>query len=91
MPWSDAVDLPSLRASLILNLVEVDSGLGSAVMGDPAAAVAWLARALSSFDAGIEAGQFVMSGSFTTAVPITSGDCVTASMDGLGTVSVRMR
>ena len=37
------------------------------MLGDPAAAVAWLANALARYGTGIEAGQFVMSGSYTTA------------------------
>jgi 2-keto-4-pentenoate hydratase len=47
--YDDGIDLSRARASLWLNGTEIDSGVGSAVMGDPAAAVAWLANALTRF------------------------------------------
>jgi 2-oxo-3-hexenedioate decarboxylase/2-keto-4-pentenoate hydratase len=90
VPWTGDLHLPGVQASLKLNGSEVDTGLGAAVMGDPAEAVAWLARALSPFGAQIEAGQFVMSGSITTAVAIAAGDSAEATIDGVGTVSVRV-
>jgi 2-oxo-3-hexenedioate decarboxylase/2-keto-4-pentenoate hydratase len=89
-PWVplDGLDLPSARASLQLNGTEIDSGLGSAVLGDPAAAVAWLANALAPFGADILPGQFIMSGSFTTAAFVHPGDSASATISGLGTVSL---
>jgi 2-oxo-3-hexenedioate decarboxylase/2-keto-4-pentenoate hydratase len=89
-PWvpTDGLDLPSARASLQLNGTEIDSGLGSAVLGDPAVAVAWLANALAPFGTDILPGQFIMSGSFTTAAFVQSGDSASATISGLGTVSL---
>lgn len=89
LPFTDDVDLVSARASLRLNGTEIDTGLGSAVLGDPAAAVAWLANALAPFGASVQPGQFVMSGSFTTAAFVESGDMASAGISGLGTVTVR--
>ncbi|MBI3691431.1 MAG: fumarylacetoacetate hydrolase family protein [Mycolicibacterium aromaticivorans] len=89
VPYSEHLDLAASRASLRLNGHEVDTGLGSAVLGDPATAVAWLANSLSEFGTGLAAGQFVMSGSFTTAAFVRSGDIASAAISGLGTVSVR--
>lgn len=86
--YTDALDLPQTVATLTLNGVDIDTGLGAAVMGDPAAAVAWLANALSEYGADLTAGQFVMSGSYTTAAFIESGDRVTTTISGLGAVSV---
>ncbi len=71
-----------------LNGTEVDTGFGSAVMGDPAVAVTWLANALASFGAEILAGQFVMSGSFTTAAFVHPGYHAATTISGLGTVSL---
>lgn len=88
MPYCEGIDLAAARAALRLNGVEVDTGVGSAVLGDPAAAVAWLANALSAFGTDIAAGQFVMSGSFTTAAFVHSGDLASATISGLGTVSL---
>lgn len=89
-PWVpvDGIDLRSARASLQLNGTEVDSGVGSAVLGDPAAAVAWLANALAPFGTDILPGQFIMSGSFTTAAFVQSGDSASTTIGGLGTVSL---
>ena len=89
VPYSEHLDLASSRASLRLNGHEVDTGLGSAVLGDPANAVAWLANSLSEFGTELAAGQFVMSGSFTTAAFVRSGDVAGARISGLGAVSVR--
>ena len=88
VPYSDGLDLVNARASLVLNGTEIDSGAGSAVMGDPAVAVAWLANALAPFGTEILPGQFVMSGSFTTAAFVHAGDDAAASIGGLGTVSL---
>ncbi|CAN3126679.1 2-keto-4-pentenoate hydratase [Mycobacterium sp. smrl_JER01] len=88
VPYVDTIDLVAARASLRLNGIEIDTGLGSAVLGDPAAAVAWLANALAPWGAQLPEGQFVMSGSFTTAAFVTTGDAASAAIGGLGTVSV---
>lgn len=88
MPYGDGIDLPGTRASLTLNGIEIDSGVGTAVMGDPAAAVAWLANALAPVGTEILPGQFVMSGSFTSAAFVHPGDDAAATVGGLGTVSL---
>lgn len=82
------LDLPGARAALRLNATEIGTGLGAAVLGDPAAAVAWLANALAPYDIEIAAGQFVMSGSFTSAAFIHRGDRADATITGLGSVSL---
>jgi 2-keto-4-pentenoate hydratase len=88
VPYCGEIDLPRARASLWLNGSEIDSGEGSAVMGDPAAAVAWLANTLASFGNEILPGQFIMSGSFTTAAFVHPGDSAATTISGLGTVSL---
>ncbi|AMT71196.1 2-keto-4-pentenoate hydratase [Mycobacteroides immunogenum] len=85
-PYTDQLALPNATASLTLNSIEIDSGAGSAVMGDPAAAVAWLANSLADYDTELSAGQFVMSGSFTSAAFVHSGDVAAATITGLGSV-----
>jgi 2-oxo-3-hexenedioate decarboxylase/2-keto-4-pentenoate hydratase len=91
IPCTGDLALPQAAASLMLNGAEIDHGIGDAVMGDPAAAVAWLANALAGYDTELAAGQFVMSGSFTTAAFVTGGDVASATIDTLGTVSVSFR
>lgn len=88
IPYPDAPPLPQAIATLALNGADTDWGAGAAVMGDPAAAVAWLANALADYGEKLSAGQFVMSGSFTTAAFVHAGDVASTTITGLGTVSV---
>ncbi len=80
--------LPETTATLTVNDTVVDTGAGTAVLGDPAAAVAWLANALARYGTAIEPGQFVMSGSYTTASFVVAGDHASATVSGLGAVAV---
>ncbi|GBE65519.1 2-keto-4-pentenoate hydratase [Mycobacterium sp. MFM001] len=86
--FDDAIDLSCARASLCANGTEMDSGTGAAVMGDPVAAVAWLANALGSFGTEIMPGHFVISGSITSAPFVHAGDDVATTISGLGAVSL---
>jgi 2-keto-4-pentenoate hydratase len=61
---------------------------GAASLGHPAAAVAWLARSLAAVGEGLRAGQIVLSGGLTAAVPLRPGDVVVATIDRLGTVEL---
>lgn len=88
VPLSGDLDLSAARASLCSNGTELDSGTGAAVMGDPVAAVAWLANALGSFGTEIMPGHFVISGSITSAPFVHPGDDVAATISGLGAVSL---
>jgi len=64
---------------------------GAAVLGHPASAVAWLARQLWTEGEGLQAGEIVLSGGLTAAVPVASGDVVVASIDRLGSVELGCR
>jgi 2-keto-4-pentenoate hydratase len=89
LPIADAPPLPETTATLVVNDKVVGTGQGYAVMGDPAAAVAWLANALAGYGTAIEAGQLVMSGSYTTASFVVPGDQASATVTGIGAVSVK--
>ncbi|MET9203133.1 fumarylacetoacetate hydrolase family protein [Gordonia sp. NPDC003585] len=88
VPINDAPDLDDISASLHVNGRQVDNGVATAVLGHPAEAVAWLANALAAFDTGLQAGEFVMSGSITAAVFVHAGDAAAADLSGLGRVSI---
>ena len=88
IPYAEALDLPQAVATLELNGEQIDTGTGSAVLGDPAVAVAWLANALAAYGTELEAGQFVMSGSFTSAAFVHVTDVARATVSGLGAVSL---
>jgi 2-keto-4-pentenoate hydratase len=86
---ADDLDLPGIRCSLSLNGEVVETGDGAAVLGNPLAAVAWLANTLAERGIALEAGHVVLPGACTRAVPFAAGDTVAASFDGLGTVTAR--
>lgn len=71
------------------NGATVDTGAGAAALGNPVAAVAWLANTLGPYDVALEAGWFIMTGSLHGAFPIQSGDLVRAEFDRLGAVTAR--
>lgn len=65
------------------------SGAGAAALGNPLAAVAWLANILADYDVALQPGWFIMTGALHGAFPVESGDVVRADFDRLGPVTVR--
>ncbi len=75
--WSESLlksDLPSLKMTTVQNGNCVAEGMGSAVMGHPAVAAAWLANKLSTFGISLEPGDVILSGSLAKAIPARQGD-----------------
>ncbi|MAG29784.1 MAG: 2-keto-4-pentenoate hydratase [Deltaproteobacteria bacterium] len=85
---TDLQDLRRIEARLDLDGKEVARGCADAVLGNPASAVAWLARKLDEFDVQLEAGHVIMPGSCTRAFDATPGSTARAEFDALGTVEV---
>ncbi len=69
----------------------VATASGAASLGHPAAAVAWLVRQLAADGEGLAAGQIVLSGGLTAAVPVGPEDVATASIDRLGSIELACR
>jgi 2-keto-4-pentenoate hydratase len=84
----DVCDLRLLGCVLRAQGDVVATAAGGAVMGHPAAAVAWLVNRLSPQDWPLEPGALVLSGGLTAPVPMRPGSVVSAEFDGLGTVDV---
>jgi 2-oxo-3-hexenedioate decarboxylase len=61
---------------------------GAAVMGHPAASVAWLANQLAAEGESLKAGQLIFSGGLTAPVPVVAGGGVTFEFAGLGSIEV---
>ena len=80
------IDVRRIGASLAVNGSIEESGVASAVMGNPINAVAWLANKLAEYGVPFEAGHVALSGSFIKAIPFGAGDVVTATFDQLGEV-----
>ncbi|GAA4558460.1 2-keto-4-pentenoate hydratase [Pseudonocardia xishanensis] len=85
------IDLRLVGVVLERNGRVVGTASGAASLGHPASAVAWLVRALAAEDEGLRAGEIVLSGGLTAAVPVGPGDVVVASVDRLGTVELACR
>jgi 2-keto-4-pentenoate hydratase len=85
------VAMAAVLGQLRLDGQVVQEGSGAAVLGHPATAVAWLANAVARFGVALEAGQVVLPGSLTAAVPIQAGNHVEASFGDLGSVQVTCR
>src|SRR3546814_4717266 len=56
------------------NGTHVASGLGSAVQGHPATAVAWLANTLGRYGIPFLKGEIILSGSLAPLLPALPGD-----------------
>lgn len=82
------IDLRLVGVVLEKNGRVVATASGAAALGHPAAAVAWLARQLSADGEGLRAGEIVLSGGLTAAVPVAPADVVVASIDRLGSVEL---
>jgi 2-oxo-3-hexenedioate decarboxylase len=66
----------------------VGTAAGAAVMGHPAAPVAWLANHLAARGETLPAGSLVLSGGLMAPVPLAAGTSATAEFDGLGAIDV---
>ncbi len=91
VPLAGDADLAAVRCEVDINGAQVAQATGDAVMGDPYASLAWLANKLAEYGRGLEAGQYVMSGSFTRQFPLKAGDEAQTRFSGIGTVAVRAR
>jgi len=87
----DGIDLRLAGVVLEHNGDVVATAAGAAALGHPAASVAWLVRSLAAEGEGLTAGQVILSGGLTAAVPVRPGDVVVASIDRLGTIELACR
>lgn len=66
--------------------VEVSCGTGEACLGDPLAALAWLARTAAAHGDPLRAGQLILAGALGPMAPVVAGIQVRAEFTGLGSV-----
>lgn len=83
------IDLRLVGMVMEKNGEVVNTGAGAAVLGHPAASVAWLANKIGEFGIALEEGEIILSGALTAAVDARAGDNFLMSFGGLGTVGVR--
>ena len=77
-------DLPNLKVTVTKNGEPLSEGLGSAVQGDPAQAVAWLANTLGEYGVTLDAGDVILSGSLVPLEPAVKGDIFEMELHGVG-------
>ncbi len=82
------VDIRWVGATLSRNGVIEASGVSAAIMGHPAAGVAWLVNKLALLEVRLEPGEIVLAGSFTSPVPVEAGDVIHADYGPLGAIGV---
>jgi 2-oxo-3-hexenedioate decarboxylase len=69
----------------------VDTAAGAAILGHPAAAVAWFVRKLAARGQQLPAGSVVLAGSLTAAIAVAPGDEVRVTIDHVGTLELVCR
>lgn len=82
-------DLPNLKVTVTKNGQPLSEGLGSAVQGDPAMAVAWLANTLGEYGVTLDAGDIILSGSLVPLEPAIAGDVFEMELHGVGECTAR--
>ncbi|WP_019447539.1 2-oxopent-4-enoate hydratase [Cupriavidus sp. BIS7] len=84
-----ALDLAACEMTLEKNGERVATGLGSAALGHPADAVAWLANTLGGFGISLLPGETILSGSLAALIPVQAGDALSMHITGIGGCSAR--
>ncbi|MGW6454350.1 2-keto-4-pentenoate hydratase [Streptomyces sp. NPDC055078] len=78
-----------VEMTLTVDGVLASEGSGSACLGDPLHALAWLARTARDLGQPLRAGQIILSGALGAMVPVEPGVVVSAEITGLGSVTAR--
>jgi 2-oxopent-4-enoate/cis-2-oxohex-4-enoate hydratase len=78
------IDLAALDMCVYKNEKLISRGQGSAVQGNPLAAVAWLANTLGAFDIPLLAGEIILSGSLVPLAPVVAGDKMHLTLSSAG-------
>ena len=82
-------DLPNLKVTVTKNGEPLSEGMGSAVQGNPAQAVAWLANTLGQYGVTLDAGDIILSGSVVPLEPAVKGDIFEMTLHGIGNCTAK--
>jgi len=85
----NSLDLAAVAMQIEKNGQPAGSGLGSAVQGHPAEAVAWLANTLGEYGIPLCKGEIILSGALAPLIPVEAGDSFSLTAAGLGSCSIR--
>ncbi len=83
-----ARDLVQHGVSAWRNGALVGQGSGANVLGDPRAALAWIANEQRTYGDGLRAGDVVITGTCLTPVPVTAEDSVKVDFGEFGALEV---
>ncbi len=81
------LDLEGAAMAMTVNGNVASTGIGSAALGNPLNAAAWLARTLAAGGDPLKAGDILLAGALGPMVVLTAGDEVRADVAGIGTCS----
>ena len=81
------LDLEGAAMAMTVNGNVASTGIGSAALGNPLNAAAWLARTLAAGGDQLKAGDILLAGALGPMVVLTAGDEVRADVAGIGTCS----
>lgn len=85
-----ALELAAVAGVMRINGRQVGRGQGADVLGDPLAALAWLADLRRAQGRPLRARTFVLLGSVVQTVWLDPGDRVEVDLDGLGSASLEL-
>lgn len=83
-----AIDLAQHGVAAYRNGALAGQGSGANVLGDPRAALAWIANELCAYGEGLRAGDVVITGTCLTPVPVSAGDSVKVDFGGFGALEL---
>ena len=83
----DSFDPVAAQMQMFIDDTEVSTGTGTACLGDPLRALAWLARTAREFGQPLLAGQVILSGALGPMAVIDTAGTVRADITGLGSVT----
>ena len=82
------IDLRWAGAILYRNGIVEETGLGAGILDHPARGIIWLAKRFAPHGIKLDAGEYIMSGSFTRPVIAKAGDHFKADFGPMGTVEL---
>lgn len=95
-PWQPigdvraAGDLAAREVELAVDGVTSETGSTAAILGDPMAALPAIQRMAARYGHELPEGAVLLAGAATAALPLSAGTSVTATIAGLGTVTLRV-
>jgi len=84
-------DLINCKMNMSVNGVNVSTGEGKACLGSPLIATQWLATQMAKLGNPLKAGEVILSGALGPMATVVSGDVVSATIEGLGEVSLTFK